>query len=97
MSARSTIRNVDLAKFQLRLAEQQVEINERRLEDLNLRDTTSPQQVVDAELDLVQARNDVAQARTNLRNAILGYLLATGQLRVAEDGMLIPPSNAGSL
>ena len=97
VSARSTIRNVDLAKFQLRLAEQQVEINERRLEDLNLRDTTSPQQVVDAELDLVQARNDVAQARTNLRNAILGYLLATGQLRVAEDGMLIPPSNAGSL
>jgi outer membrane protein TolC len=92
VAARSSIRNIDLAKFQLRLAEQQVEINERRLEDLNLRDTTNPQQVVDAELDLVAARNDVAQSRTNLRNNILGYLLDTGQLRVAADGMLIPPA-----
>ena len=93
VTARSSIRNIDLAKFQLRLAEQQVEINERRLRDLELRDTTNPQQVVDAELDLVQARNDVAQSRTNLRNNILGYLLATGQLRVAEDGMLVPPTS----
>jgi outer membrane protein TolC len=93
VTARSSIRNIDLAKFQLRLAEQQVAINERRLKDLELRDTTNPQQVVDAELDLVQARNDVAQARTALRNNILGYLLQTGQLRVASDGMLIPPTS----
>ena len=96
VEARSAIRNIDLAKFQLRLAEQQVDINELRLEDLGLRDDANPQQIVDAQIELNAAENDVAQSRTNLRNAVLGYLLSTGQLRVAADGTLIPPGTPGT-
>lgn len=91
VASRSAVRNIDLSKFQLRLAEQQVEINERRLEDLNLRDDADPQSIVDAQNELNSARNDVAQAKTDLRNAVLNYLLNTGQLRVATDGTLQPP------
>ncbi len=91
VQARSAIRRIDLSRFQLRLAEQQVVINERRLEDLSLRDDANPQQVVDAQIELNAAENDAAQSRTDLRNAVLNYLRDTGQLRVASDGELIPP------
>ncbi|MEO1510540.1 MAG: TolC family protein, partial [Planctomycetota bacterium] len=37
VSARSAVRNLDLEQFQLRLAEEQLRINELRLEDLSLR------------------------------------------------------------
>jgi len=90
VEARSTVRNIDLARFQLRLAEEQVRINERRLEDLNIRDDTDPQSIVDAEQELNEARNARDQARTDLRNAILNYLLSTGQLRVDESGGFLP-------
>lgn len=96
IAARSSVRNIDLAQFQLRLAEQQVEINMRRLEDLNLRDDASPQAIVDAENELNAARNDAAQSLTNLRNAVLNYLLNTGQLRVRANGELAPPGEAAS-
>lgn len=90
VEARSTVRNVDLARFQLRLAEKQVEINLNRLEDLSLRDDTDPQSVVDAEQELNQARNARDQAKTGLRTAVLNFLLSTGQLRVTPEGDLQP-------
>jgi len=91
VNARSTVRNIDLSRFQLRLAEEQVVINERRLEDLNLRDDTDPQSIVDAEAELNQALNARDQAITDLRTAVLNYLLSTGQLRVAADGSFVQP------
>lgn len=90
VDARSTVRGIDLAKFQLRLAEEQVRINERRLEDLNLRDDTDPQSIVDAERELNEARNSRDSAMTDLRTTILNYLLTTDQLRVDESGMFQP-------
>lgn len=90
IDARSTVRNIDLARFQLRLAEEQVRINERRLEFLNLRDDSDPQAIVDAERELNEARDARDQSLTNLRNAVLNYLLTTGQLRVTEDGGFMP-------
>ncbi|MAY75523.1 MAG: hypothetical protein CMJ31_12575 [Phycisphaerae bacterium] len=89
IESRQAVRQIDLARFQLELAERGVEINELRLEDLRLRDDTDPQRIVDAENELIAARNARDQARTDLRNAILNYLLDTGQLRVAKDGTLL--------
>jgi outer membrane protein TolC len=90
VEARSTVRGIDLARFQLRLAEEQVRINERRLEDLSLRDDTDPQSIVDAERELNEARNARDSAMTDLRTTILNYLLTTDQLRVDESGLFQP-------
>ncbi|HEX8875321.1 MAG TPA: TolC family protein [Phycisphaerales bacterium] len=91
VSVRGALRNIDLAAFQLKLAEQQVEINRRRLEEQLLKiDTVEPRDVVQSENDLLSAENRRDQARTNLRNAVLNYLLESDQLRVAPDGMFQP-------
>jgi outer membrane protein TolC len=86
VDARRAVRQIDLAIFQLELAESQIEINRRGLEDLSLRDDADPQSILDRENDLLDAENARDRARTDLRTAILEYLLATGQLRVGEDG-----------
>lgn len=91
VAVRGALRNIDLAAFQLKLAEQQVEINKRRLEEQLLKiDTVEPRDVVQSENDLLSAENRRDQARTNLRNAVLNYLLESDQLRVAPDGMFQP-------
>lgn len=91
INARASVRNVELARFRLDLAERQVEINRRRLEEQELRaDQVTAQQLVDTEAALLNAENQRDQARTDLRNAVLNYLLQTGQLRVARDGDFQP-------
>lgn len=90
IEARQAVREIDLARFQLELAEEQVRINERGLEDLNLRDNADPQSILDRENDLLNAENARDSARTDLRNAVLNYLLATGQLRVEPAGTFAP-------
>jgi len=87
VSVRRAVRQIELQRFQLNLAEQQVEINRRRLEEVELKqDTIDPQKIVDAQNDLLQAENQRDAARTNLRNAVLAYLLQTDELRVKRDG-----------
>lgn len=89
VSARGAVRAVPLARFQLDLAEQQVEINRRRLRAQKLQeDAVDPQQIVDTENDLLDAENARDRAKTRLRTAILGYLLETDQLRVTREGTL---------
>lgn len=96
VSVRSAIRGIDLARFQLVLAEQGVKIAERRREEQNLKaDEVEPQKIVDSELALVDARNARDQARTDLRNAVLNYLLESDQLRVTRDGTLEPLPGMG--
>lgn len=87
----SALRRIDLARNQLSLAEQQVKINERRLEEQQLKaDEVEPQRIVDSQNDLLRAQNDRDQARTDLRIAVLNYLLESDQLRVAPDGTFQP-------
>lgn len=91
VSVRQAVRNIDLGRFQLTLAEKQVEINKRRIEELRLKsDTVETQTKVDAAAALQQAENSRDRARTQLRTAILDYLLQSGQLRVARDGTFQP-------
>lgn len=87
VEARSAARSVELARFQLQLAELDVQINESRLEEQRLKaDEVDPQTIVDTEDDLLDALNNRDQAITDLRTSILEFLLATGQLRVEDDG-----------
>lgn len=89
VEVRGALRTVDLARFRLNLAERAVEINRRRLEEQQLKiDQVEPQQVIDTENDLLNAENARDDAVRDLRVAILNYLLASDQLRVAPDGTL---------
>ncbi len=88
---RSALRNVEVARFQLSLAEKQVEINRRRLEGQQLKaDSLDPQTLVDSLNELLDAENNRDRSRTDLRNAILGYLLESDQLRVSREGAFQP-------
>jgi outer membrane protein TolC len=91
IESRRAVRAIDLARFQLELAEDQIRINQRGLEDLSLRDDADPQAILDRENALLDAENGRDQSLTDLRNAILEYLLVTGQIRVRPDGTFDPP------
>lgn len=92
VDARDALRNLELARFELQLAEQGVVTNERRLEEQNLkRDQFTTQEIIDSEQQLLDARNDRDAALAELRSAILEFLLATGQLRVGRSGDLLTP------
>ncbi len=89
VSVRSALRGIDLARFQLRLAEEQVKITEQRLEEQLLKsDELDTRKRLEVEDDLLVARNRRDQAKTDLRTAVLRYLLESDQLRVARDGTL---------
>ncbi|WP_428386356.1 TolC family protein [Mucisphaera sp.] len=92
LEVRDTIRGIDQARFTLELQTRGVELNERRLEGVRLRERTlGPRQVIEAEEDLLDARNARDEAASNLRTSVLQYLLSTGQMRVASDGTWLPP------
>ncbi|MEO1007307.1 MAG: TolC family protein [Planctomycetota bacterium] len=91
VASRSALRSIEVARFQLILAERQVEINELRFEEQLIKeDEVTPQELVDTQAELLDARNARTAAEADLRNAILAYLLTTGQLRVGRDGNLLP-------
>jgi len=91
LESRAAVREIDRARFSIRLQEQAVKINERRLEEIRIKaDTATPQERLDAENELLGARNDRDASLRDLRTAILDFLRLTGQLRVTEVGQLRP-------
>lgn len=91
IEVRSALRGIELARIQLQLANDRVVIADRRLEEQNLKKAiVKPQEIVDSVNELVAAENQRDQAITDLRNAVLNYLLASDQLRVARDGTFEP-------
>lgn len=91
LDARRAVREIDRARLSVRLQEESVEINELRLEEVRLKaDIIDAQKRLDAENNLLQARNDRDVAVRDLRVAILEYLQTTGQLRVTRDGQFLP-------
>ncbi|MEQ8844762.1 MAG: TolC family protein [Phycisphaerales bacterium] len=98
VDARSRLRSIEVARFQLILAERQVEINEQRLEEQEIRaDEITPQEFVDTNAELLDARNARDAALTDLRVAILRYLRDTGQLRVGRGGEILPLPGMGRI
>ena len=53
-------------------------------------DEITTQEQLDALNELLEAENARDQALTDLRNAVLDYLLATGQMRINRDGTFEP-------
>jgi outer membrane protein TolC len=91
LDARSTRRFIERARANLRLAERRVVITEQRREaQLAQLDQFTTQERLDTENDLIDAKSDRDNAETDLRIAILNYMLATGQMRVDRDGQLEP-------
>lgn len=87
LDVRGKTREIDRARLNLKLAEERVKITERRKEEQDLKpDEVTTQEQVDTANDLREAERSRDQARADLRNAVLDYLLATGQLRVTRDG-----------
>lgn len=91
LDARRRVREIDLARFRLELAESQVQINDRRLEEQRLRaDEVDTRERLDAETDSLDSKNRRDQSLTDLRISILDYLNAVGQLRVSPEGNIDP-------
>jgi outer membrane protein TolC len=91
LDARRRVREIDLSRFRLELAEASVKINERRqAEQLLKADEVDTRDRLQTETDLLDAKNERDQALTDLRIAILNYLDAVGQLRVSPDGIIDP-------
>ncbi len=91
LEVRQRLRNIDLARFRLELAHRQVEINERRQREQRIKaDEVDTNRRLDTEADLLNSKNARDQAATDLRIAILNYLLSAGRLRVDPTGELAP-------
>lgn len=91
LEVRQRVRNIDLARFRLELAQRQVEINERRQEEQRIKaDEVDTNRRLDTEADLLNSLNARDQAVTDLRISILNYLLSAGRLRVDLAGQLAP-------
>ena len=89
LEVRRALRQIRQAVFSLEIQEQNIKSNEVRREVAQLefeRGKLSNRDLVEADNDLRQARDDYAQAMSSLRRTILQFRLATGTLRVGEDG-----------
>jgi outer membrane protein TolC len=102
LDVRGRVRNIEVARYSLLLAERSVEITKRRQEEQDLKaDEVTPRERLDTTTDLLNAENERDQNATDLRNSVLDYLLATGQMRVDRDGVFrrlpgMPPVAGGS-
>lgn len=91
LEARQAVREIDRARFSIELQELSVQSGELRLEELKIKeDETDARDRLDAEADLLRARNNRDAAVRDLRVAILEYLLTTGLMRVGPDGVFRP-------
>ncbi len=91
LGVRATVREIDRARFNLLLAEEQVQLTLRRQVEQQIKaDEITTQEQLDALNELLEAENARDQALTDLRNAVLDYLLATGQMRINRDGTFEP-------
>ncbi|MGH7290129.1 MAG: TolC family protein, partial [Myxococcota bacterium] len=89
VNVRAAIRNIDTAIFSLQLQEENIRVNEVRRASLEADlDRATARDRSEAIQQLNQAEDARDQAARDLQLAILGYLLETGQLRVAADGTL---------
>lgn len=95
--ARRALRRVGQQADLRKIQELNVNENELRLEaaqaQFDLGKSTN-QDVVDAETDLLDARNNYARAVANYRIVILEFRRDTGTLRVHEDGAWQPPDES---
>lgn len=89
LQVRRALRRIERAKFTLLIQEEQIKSNEKRREQAQIqfdKGEISNRDIVDADTDLLEARNAYDDAQSELRQAILNFRLATGTMRVGDDG-----------
>ena len=89
LEVRRARRQIDRAKFSMEIQVQNIRSNELRREQAQIRfekGEIDNQDIVDADDALLRARNDYDRDVSSFRRAILEFRLATGTLRVGEDG-----------
>lgn len=90
VSIRSAVRNIDLALFSTQIQEQNVRIAKLREASIEAApDRASARDRSDAIDARLRAEDSLASAQRDLQVAVLGYLLATDQLRVGPDGSIL--------
>jgi outer membrane protein TolC len=91
VNIRDAVRQIDRAVFSIRLQEENVRIAKLRQESINAApDRVSARDRRDAIDDQLRAEDGLIRAERDLQVAVLGYLLATDQLRVDPRGQIIP-------
>jgi hypothetical protein len=89
LDVRAKVRAIELARTNLLLAIERVHLTELRKREQDIRaDEVDTQSKLDTINDLLDAENARDASETALRNSVLDYLLATGQLRVSREGQL---------
>ena len=89
LEVRRARRQIDRAKFSKEIQLQNIRSNELRREQAQIRfekGEISNQDIVDADDALLRARDEYDRDVSDFRGAILAFRLATGTLRVGEDG-----------
>ncbi|MEE9212967.1 MAG: TolC family protein, partial [Phycisphaeraceae bacterium] len=90
---RNTVRGIQQARFSLQLQNRNVKLAERSRLGLKLQERRAPiRDVINAEDDLLDAKDRQDEAVRNLRVSILRYLLTTGQMRVSSAGQWLAPA-----
>ncbi len=101
LDIRDAIRTIQRAKLTLQLQAENVDLAERRLESLRIKqqrskDNIQPRRIIEAEQDLLDARNRRDQSLADLQTSVLNYLLQTGQMRVDAQGRWLVPGTLQS-
>ena len=92
LEVRRSIREIRQARINLELNQRGVQVNERRERAVQLRERTlGPRDVIEAQEDLLDARNRRDQALAELRQSVLRHLLNTGQMRISSAGRWLSP------
>lgn len=94
LDIRDASRAIERATLTLELQARNVALAERRLENIKIlrrRGQVPPRRLIEAEEDLLDARNRRDQSLADLQTSVLEYLLQTGQMRVNNDGRWLSP------
>lgn len=99
LDIRDASREIERATLTLELQGRNVLLAERRLENVKIlrrRGEVPPRRLIEAEQDLLDARNRRDQALADLQTSVLNYLLQTGQMRVDGQGRWLAPGGLRS-
>jgi len=93
LQVRQALRRLEQARFSIRIQERNISINDFRRqqarENFQLGRLPSNRDVIEAENELRDARDRLAQGISDYRQAILEFLRDTGTLRVDDDGQWV--------
>jgi outer membrane protein TolC len=99
LDIRDASREIERATLTLTLQTRNVELAERRVENVKIlrrRGEVPPRRLIEAEEDLLDARNRRDEALADLQTSVLNYLLQTGQMRVDAQGRWLAPGTLKS-